>query len=314
MIRGLHHVTATVTDARADLAFYSDLLGLRLVKKTVNFDNTGVYHLYYGDELGRPSTLMTTFPYGGQGVRVGTHGAGQIRVTSLSVPPGALEYWRERIVDRDVRYEEPEPAFGEPSLLIRDPSGLRIELVETEADGREPWTGGGIPENAAIRGLHGVTFPVHTPGDSLELLLDVFGFQATDRTASRTRIALGNGGPGAFIDVVHDPDAPEGINGLGTVHHVAMAVPTAEEQLELRGALIDLGYSVTEVKDRQYFTSIYFREPGGVLYEIATDGPGFTIDEDAAKLGHELKLPPWEEPRRDAIAAKLPPLSSDARA
>jgi glyoxalase family protein len=308
----LHHVTATVTDAREDLDFCSGLLGLRLIKKTVNFDNPGVYHLYYGDERGTPSTIWTTFPYGGKGVPVGTRGAGQITVTSLSVPPDSLGFWRTRLSGRGIAFEDRPARFGEASIVLEDPSGLHIELIEGPGDARTPWKAKGIDPDAAVRGVHGVTITVRRRDRSVAFLTEVLGFHEVEREGSRTRVATGAGGPGTYVEVLDAPDAPAAVNGLGTVHHVAFAISDAREQLRVREALADLGHSVTDVRDRQYFRSIYFREPGGVLYEIATLGPGFLVDEDVSGLGGGLKLPPWEEPNRPSIEASLPPLSTPA--
>ena len=306
VIRSLHHVTATVADAQQDLDFYAGLLGLRLVKKTVNFDNPGVYHFYYGDETGTPSTIMTTFPYAGWGVPVGTQGAGQITVTSFSAPAGSLPGWRDRLADAAADFDEAPPRFGSPVLTVRDPSGLVLELIESGADARQGWTSPGTPEGSALFGVHGVTLSVRSAGPTLEFLTGVLGWRVVAEEGPRTRLEVGAGGPGATLDVLESPSAPAAVNGLGTVHHVAMAVAGAEEQLAVREDLIARGWAVTEVRDRQYFTSIYFREPGGVLYEVATAGPGFLVDEEAHALGRELKLPPWEEPNRARIEDRLP--------
>jgi glyoxalase family protein len=306
LIRSLHHVTATVGDAQEDLDFYLRALGLRLVKKTVNFDNHNVYHFYYGNETGTPSTIMTTFPYKGWGVAVGAKGAGQVTVTSFSVPEGSLDSWRRRLAEHGVAYDDRATAFGEESLVVPDPSGLDIELVAAKNDEREPWVGGDIDPAAAIRGIHGVTLTVRSSDRTLQFLTDVLGFRVVDETESRTRVATGAGGAGRILDIVEAPDAAGAVNGLGTVHHVALAIADADEQLRAREELLRLGYNVTPVRDRQYFQSIYFREPGGVLYEIATLPPGFLVDEDVSRLGTELKLPPWEEPHRSTIEATLP--------
>ncbi|HEU5171728.1 MAG TPA: ring-cleaving dioxygenase [Gemmatimonadales bacterium] len=305
-IVGLHHVTATVGDSQADLDFCIGVLGLRLVKKTVNFDNHNVYHFYYGDERGSPGTIWTTFPYAGWGVPVGAGGAGQIAVTSFSVPADSLGPWQARLAECGVPVEEVEPRFGEPALRLRDRSGLVFELIGSDRDARAPWTGGGVPADAAIRGLHGITMVVRDPGPSLELLVGVLGFEVLDEAEARTRVSVGGDAPGRTIDVVRAPDAPAALNGLGTVHHVALAIADADEQRRLRAELVSRGLQVTEVRNRQYFQSIYFREPGGVLLEVATVQPGFTLDEDPARLGCALKLPPWEEPHRAAIEARLP--------
>ena len=311
LIRSLHHVTATANDAQEDLDFYAKMLGMRLVKKTVNFDNHNVFHFYYGNEKGMPSTIMTTFPYKGWGVPVGTNGAGQIKVTSLSVPEGSLDAWRRRLAEHEVPLTADGNRFGEDTLSFSDPSGLIIELVATNNDQRKPWLAEGINGQTAVRGIHGVTMLIKSPAKTLELMTDILGFEIVNETESRTRLAVNGDEAGKIIEIVHTPDADRGVNGTGTVHHVAMAVSDAEEQLRMREELIKLGYAVTEVRDRQYFLSIYFREPGGVLFEIATVPPGFTVDEELSCLGQDLKLPPWEEPHRDAIGAGLPPVSHD---
>jgi glyoxalase family protein len=306
MILSLHHVTATVAEASPDVDFYTRILGLRLVKKTVNFDNHGVYHFYYGDERGTPSTLMTTFPYAGQGVRQGVQGAGQITVTSFSVPPGSLEFWRERLEGVGLTVSGDEDRFGARALMVEDPSGLNIELLEGPGDQRDPWVAEGIEPGAAIRGIHGVTFVVRSAGPSVRFLEEGLGWRVLDQEGGRTRMGVGDGGPGSVLEVLESVHAPDAVNGLGTVHHVAMAVAGDEEQLALRERLVGLGRQVTPVRDRQYFRSIYFREPGGILYEIATEGPGFLIDEDPDTLGTALKIPAWEEENRPRIEAALP--------
>jgi glyoxalase family protein len=311
-IEGLHHVTATVNDARQDVEFYTRALGLRLVKKTVNFDNHHVYHFYYGDEIGHPGTLFTTFPYKGKGVAPGRKGAGQVTATAFSVPRGSLPAWRTRLEELQVpllSLEHPD-RFGEEVLGFEDPSGLTIELVGTDRDHRDGWTGGGVPVEMAIRGLHSVTLTIAIPAASLEFLTRVLGYSITANEFGRTRLEAGDGGPGRRVDILAAPGAPSALNGLGTVHHVAMGVATGEEQLSYRKELLRLGVPVTEVYDRQYFQSIYFREPGGVLYEIATIPPGFLVDESREELGTALKLPPWEEPNRALIEAGLPDLGS----
>src|SRR5438552_1729477 len=305
-ILGLHHVTATVDDAQDDLDFCVGALGLRLVKKTVNFDNHHVYHFYYGNERGTPGTIWTTFPYRGHGVRVGTKGAGQVTVTSFSVPTGALAAWRKRLEDLGIAVTDLAPRFDEPIVRFADRSGLTFELVATDRDTRAPWVADGFDAGMSIRGLHSVTLVVRSAANTIDLMTKVLGYTVVDRMNARTRLGVSGGGPGKTIDVAEHPEADLAINGLGTVHHVAMAIATADEQLAIREELIRYGCKVTEVRDRCYFTSIYFREPGGVLFEIATIAPGFTADEDVSALGRSLKLPPWEEPSRASIEAMLP--------
>ena len=305
-ILGLHHVTATVNDAQSDLDFYRGLLGMRLVKKTVNFDNHSVYHFYYGDERGTPGTIWTTFPYKGWGVPPGRHGRGQITVTSFSVPTGSLDWWERRMGSNRTAIYKGAAARNTPAISFSDPSGLIIQLVEDHEDIRDPWTAGGVSADAAIRGLHSVTMTVADPAPTLALLTSVLGFAVVEETAQRTRLAVNGDRPGRRIDLVGDASAMPARNGLGTVHHVAMAVATAEEQAQLREELLALGCAVTDVLDRQYFQSIYFREPGGILLEVATIQPGFTVDEPLAELGRALKLPPWEEANRPTIEERLP--------
>ncbi|HUQ82725.1 MAG TPA: ring-cleaving dioxygenase [Gemmatimonadaceae bacterium] len=304
-ILGLHHVTATVDDAQADLDFSVGALGLRLVKKTVNFDNHFVYHFYFGDEVGSPGTIWTTFPYKGRGVPIGLKGAGQITVTSFSVPAGSLDSWKTRVRERGYTVADAPPRFGEESILITDPSGLIIELIANDADTRAPWSGGGVVDNAAVRGLHSVSLEVREPKRTVEFMRDMLGFHVVNEMEGRVRVAVNGEGPGKSMDIVHAGDAGWAKNGLGTVHHVAMAIGSEDEQLKLRNELVGRA-QVTPVRDRQYFTSIYFREPGGVLFEVATVKPGFGVDEPLAELGRGLKLPPWEEPHRAEIEAQLP--------
>ena len=307
-ILSLHHVTATVHDAQADLDFCIELLGMRLVKKTVNFDNHNVYHFYYGDEAGNPGTIWTTFPYKGYGVRVGAKGAGQVVSTVFSVPVGSLEFWRNRLQRAAVPFSDIEAHFGEPGVGFNDPSGLLFELIATDRDQRQPWTRE-IAADAAIRGIHSVQMMVRQAGPSVEFLSTVLGWSVVGTSGKRTRMSANGDLPGHLIDIIEDDTAKTAVNGLGTVHHVAMAIGTADEQTQLRDELAAAGVGVTDVRDRCYFTSIYFREPGGVLFEVATMKPGFAIDEDPSSLGRDLKLPPWEEQHRASIEANLASVS-----
>ena len=305
VIAGLHHVTATVDQAQPDLDFCIRTLGLRLVKKTVNFDNHRVYHFYYGDERGTPGTIWTTFPYHGRGVRIGTKGDGQITVTSFSVPTASLPFWTARLEQHGVPVVAPPPRFGERSIIATDPSGLLIELVETDRDVRGYWEGGGVDADDAVRGLHGVSLTLRTVEPTIGFLSEWLGFSLTERGAERVRLGVNGGGPGKQIDLIVSPDTPPAVNGIGTVHHVAVAVDDQATQVLLRDELLERGIKVTPVMDRQYFQSIYFREPGGVLFEVATMRPGFDVDEPASQLGQSLKLPPWEEASREEIERGL---------
>lgn len=307
-ILGLHHVTATVDEAQPDLDFCVGTLGLRLVKKTVNFDNRHVYHFYYGDERGTPGTIWTTFPYHGRGVRVGSKGAGQVTVTSFSVPGSSLAFWTERLMNREFAVAPAEPRFDEESIIATDPSGLLIELVANDADPREQWTGAGVPAAGAIRGLHSVSLTVRDPEPTVRFMSELLGYTVLRDSPDRVRVGVNGGGPGRQIDLLVAPNATTAVNGIGTVHHVAMAIGDADTQLRLREELVRRAVQVTPVMDRQYFKSIYFREPNGVLFEVATVQPGFEIDEGLAELGRALKLPPWEEPHREDIERGLVPV------
>lgn len=311
-IRGLHHVTATVNEAQPDLDFAEGLLGLRLVKRTVNFDNHSVYHFYYGTATGEPGTIWTTFPYHGRGVPPGVHGSGQIVATAFSVPAGTLDAWQARLRAGGRSTSWTEPRFGGRALAVGDPSRLVVELVADASDTRAPWTGGGVGADSAIRGLHSVTLLLRSRGPTVELMTRHLGFEVIGEDGPRTRLAAGGAAAGHLVDLLEAPDAPAARNGLGTVHHVAFAIEDADAQLRLREELVRAGRQVTEVRDRTYFQSIYFREPGGVLFELATIRPGFTLDEPADALGERLKLPPWEEPHRTAIEAALPPIERPA--
>jgi len=304
-ILGLHHVTATANDAQEDLDFCLETLGLRLVKKTVNFDNHNVFHFYYGDEYRRPGTIWTTFPYKGWNVPVGDRGAGQIVATSFSVPAASLPFWTARLERDGIEATEGRQRFDDKCIAFSDASGLIFEVVGSDQDEREPWQST-IDDESAIRGLHSVTMVVNHPGKTLDLMTGLLGYSVVSEMEGRIRLAVNGNQPGHIIDILHDEQATPAKNGIGTVHHVAMAIGSDEEQLRLREDLVSRGYKVTEVRDRQYFKSIYFREPGGVLFEVATVAPGFLIDEELRDLGRDLKLPPWEEPHRQEIETRLP--------
>lgn len=305
-ISGLHHVSATVDEAQENVDFYAGLLGLRLVKQTVNFDDTGVYHFYYGNAEGAPGTIMTAFPYAGEGVRVGTKGTGQVTVTAFSVPREATDFWRARLAEHGVEVQTRGRRFSEEVIGFQDPSGLDLELIAAEADPRRPWTAACVSADYALRGVHSVTLALKDVGPTRDLLHDVLGLTIEGEEGDRLRLGVSGGGPGRVLDLLAMPDADIGRSGIGTVHHVALAVANEAEQLRYQEVLRDRGLSVTDVKDRTYFRSIYFREPGGVLLELATEGPGFLVDEDDATLGRSLKLPAWEERWRDELERRLP--------
>jgi glyoxalase family protein len=302
---GIHHVTAISGGPQRNVDFYAGTLGLRLVKKTVNFDDPETYHLYYGDGAGSPGTIMTFFPWAhAPGGRIG---AGQLVVTSFSIPISSLGYWTERLVKKGVRFERPSDRFGDTVLSFEDPDRLRLELVAAE-EGRPGWSGGPVQAEHSVRGFHHVALAVEAPERTAGLMTDSLGFRRVDEAEGWIRLSAGEGGPGELVDVVNAASFPHGSLGVGTVHHVAFRVPDEDTQLAVRAEISALGYSVTPVLDRNYFRSIYFREPGGVLFEIATDPPGFTIDEAPEHLGEDLKLPPWLETRRDRLVEVLPSL------
>lgn len=304
---GLHHVTAVATDPQRNVDFYLEVLGLRLIKRTVNFDAPDTYHLYYGDEVGHPGTILTFFPW--PGAPRGRHGAGQTTTTSFSVPQASLGWWKDRVEHKGVEVLEAATRLEEDALVLADPDGLRIELLaHTGTDERPPWERGPVPHDHAIRGLYGVTLTEASDERTVEHLTEHLGFRLVGEEGNRARFEVGQGGAGARIDVLEDTSVPRGLIAAGTVHHVAWRAPDDDAQQAWRREIVDLGLDVTAVLDRNYFHSIYFREPGGVLFEIATDGPGFTIDESVEALGRELRLPPWLEPRRSEIAGSLPEL------
>ena len=307
-MQGIHHVTAISGEPADTVRLYGDVLGLRLVKRTVNFDDPGTWHLYFGDRSGRPGTAMTFFPVvNGWRGRVGT---GQVAVTSFAVPPESLGFWMERLGAKSVTFEHPVPRFDERVLALRDRDGMPLELVATpRAATVEGWEGvAGVPAEHAIRGFHGVSIWTDGPAPATEqLLTGHLGFrEATE--ADGTRRFVSDAPIGGVVDLRRTDGFWRGTGGVGTVHHVAFRAADDAAQLGVRDALLREGQQVTTVQERQYFRSIYFREPGGVLFEVATDGPGFLVDETDASLGGELKLPPWLESHRGEIARALPPL------
>ena len=304
---GIHHVTAIANEPQANVAFYTEILGLRLVKRTVNFDDKFTHHLYYGDAVGTPGTTITFFPF--QHGRAGQVGRGQVQATAFAIPESAIEFWVDWLTDREIEVTEATSRFDEPVLSFHDHDGLPLELVASDTD-IEPWHDGPVPPAVAIRGFHGITIDSYDTEASGEVLA-LLGYEetATDGDLIRYRA---HGDRAAVVDLRGDMDAPRGRQGVGTVHHVAFRVDDEATQLAWRERLLEAGLSVTPQKDRRYFTSIYFREPGGVLFEIATDGPGFTRDEAAGDLGAGLMLPPWLEEDRTMIEAQFPPLSVGA--
>jgi len=304
LINGLHHVTTLAGDAQRNVDYYTDILGLRLVKKTINFDAPDVYHLYYGDETGSPGTILTFFPYGQ--LPRGRKGPGQLTYTAFSVPTAALSYWMDRLHQYNIPYAGPYKRYNETYLRFEDFDGMGIELVFNEDDQRSAWDNGKIPVDYAVRGFHTVTLNESNPDRTVKLLTELMDHTLVAEEEGRFRFKAGKGGPGNFVDVLHSPDNVRSLQGAGSVHHVAFSTDTDETQISIQEKLLEAGYHVTPVQDRNYFHSIYFREPGGILFEVATNPPGFAVDEPVSELGTHLKLPEWYEPRRAKIEADLP--------
>jgi glyoxalase family protein len=303
-VLGIHHVTAIASDPQRNLDFYAGLLGLRLVKRTVNFDDPETYHLYFGDAVGNPGSIMTFFPW--PGARRGRQGTGQVAVTSFAVLPRALGFWVERLVRHGIAYEGPTKQV----ISFKDPDGLMLEIVaDAGAEARPAWGDApGIAREQAIHGFHGVTVWAEQGDDTERVLVDTLGFHPVREDGTTRRFAVGDGGPGTLVDVRSVGAFVRGAGGAGTVHHVAWRVADDTVQLEVREEVTKAGMQPTPVIDRQYFHSVYFREPGGVLFELATDPPGFAIDEPAERLGERLMLPPQYEAHRAEIEAILPPI------
>ena len=305
-IKGLHHVTSLARDAAENNDFFTHKLGLRRVKKTVNFDAPDVYHLYYADEFGTPGSVMTYFPF--PNAARGHPGTGEVGVTAFSVPEGTLPYWEQRLADRGVTGLKHSDLFGEKRLAFQGPDGDGFALVETRDDSRAPWTDGGVGGDDAIRGFHSVSMRLQDGGATAELL-KFMNYEEIDKAGSVRRFAVKGDSNGAdIIDVESLPVLGHARQGAGSVHHVAFAVENREKQLEVRKALMETGYQVTPVIDRDYFWAIYFRTPGGVLFEVATNEPGFDRDEDTRHLGEALKLPTQHEHLRSYLESHLQPI------
>lgn len=302
-IQGIHHITAFAKDPQKNIDFYMQVLGQRLVKTTVNFDDPGTYHFYYGDNVGSPGTIMTFFPW--PMARRGRLGVGEVAATAYAIVPSSIDYWKQRLGEHNITYGV-ETRFGETVLTFPDPDGMMLELVAREGDAAPAfWANGPIPEAHALRAFHGVTIWVREAQATAAVLAGIFGYEKVDEADNRIRYQAA-GRFAQFVDLVVRPDLGRGQMGAGTVHHVAFRTVSDEEQVEWQQILSENGLGVTSVKDRQYFHSIYFREPSGTLFEVATDAPGFTADEPVEKLGSGLKLPPWLEQHRDQIAQRLP--------
>jgi glyoxalase family protein len=305
-ISGIHHITAIASDPQRNLDFYTQVLGLRLVKLTVNFDDPGTYHFYFADRDGKPGSILTFFPW--PGIPPGTAGNGQVCASSFAVRPDALDFWRSHLAAAGMNVETADARFGEEILQFRDPDGMSLELIATaRANPDEAWTIASIPERFAICGFHSATL-AEEGYERTAALLQSMGMQLAGTEGNRFRYAIG-AGRAAIVDVVCSPGTKPARLGAGTVHHIAWRTPDAAQQKAWRASLVESGYNVSPIMDRSYFHSIYFREPGGVLFEIATDPPGFATDETADHLGERLMLPRFLERRRPIIEQSLPPLT-----
>lgn len=309
-ISGLHHITAIAGNAQRNFDFYTRVLGLRMVKRTVNFDDPGTYHFYYGNENGTPGTILTFFPW--EGIGQGRTGIGMATEIGYSVPEGSLEFWKDRFTQLKVPFTEATERFGETFLSFTDPDGLNLALIVPSAtDGRKGWETAEIRQDTATKGFHSTTLSLKRIDPTAKVLTDIFGYRLLSQEGNRYRFITDAVANAAIIDLLELPDGQPGYNAAGTNHHVAFRVPNETIQMEYREKVLSKGLQITPKIDRDYFFSLYFREPGGVLFEIATDNPGFTVDEPLAELGHSLKLPKQYEPAREKIEQTLPPLHTN---
>jgi glyoxalase family protein len=304
-ILGIHHITAIAGDAKRNFDFYTKILGLRFVKRTVNFDDPHTYHFYFGDEQGTPGTILTFFPWGDK-VRKGSRGAGMATEIGYSVPEGSLDFWIDRFEKNKVIYNKPAIKFGQKYLTFLDPDGLKLELIETPVtDDRKPFETDEIKAAHATKGFFNTTLTLNSIKATAHILTDVFRYKLIAQESNRYRYATDAISTANVIDLVELPMEPHGIGAGGTIHHIAFRVKNDEVQMEFHEKITALGLNITPQIDRNYFHSLYFREPGGVLFEIATDNPGFTVDEPLEELGTHLKLPAQYEPQRSTIEKHL---------
>ncbi|MBL1128458.1 MAG: ring-cleaving dioxygenase [Chloroflexi bacterium] len=307
-IQGLHHITAVAGDPQANINFYHQVLGQRFVKKTVNFDDPGTYHFYFADEVGTPGTVLTFFPW--QHMRRGERGNGETTAVAYTIAPDSIGYWQERLAAHGVVVGEVQTRFGTAVLPFHDPDGMPLELIASGEKGNfRHWANGPIPEAHALRGFHGVTLWLSAVEPTAAVLTEQMGYTFVGQEGSRYRYRGASADGGLYVDILHRPGQRRGSFGAGSIHHIAFRTVDDSEQLEYLQTLRQAGLQVTPVQDRQYFHSIYFREPGGVLFEVATDAPGFLIDETVEELGSHLKLPPWFEQHRAEIERALPPVT-----
>lgn len=309
LIKGIHHVTALAGDPQRNLDFYTGILGLRLVKKTVNFDAPDVYHFYYGNETGQPGSILTFFPY--EGIQRGRHGNGMLNVTTFSLPSNAITFWENRLKRYNINFTPAQDRFeDEAAIYFQDPDGLGLELIFNDNDSRPGFSYGAIPEEHAIKGFYSVEIWQEGYERTAGLLTEVLDHKLIAEKGNRFRFAASDQ-PGNYIDILCSPDSRRGLGGGGTVHHLAFNTPDRKTQAAVREKILQSGYNPTPVLDRQYFESIYFREPGGVLFEVATAEPGFAVDEAPEHLGESLKLPQQYEQRRNLIEKAVKPVQLD---
>jgi glyoxalase family protein len=306
-ILGLHHITAIADNAKRNLDFYTKVLGVRLVKKTVNFDDPGTYHFYFGNETGTPGTILTFFPW--EGIGKGTNGSGLATHIGYSVPKGSLEFWKNRFQQFNISFQEGE-TFGEKLISFNDPDGLQLQFIESSTpDDRKVWTTDDIKDENALKGFHNITLTLKKAEPTIKVLTDIFGYDLQKQEGERYRFATDAIDTANLVDIIENDKIPTGRNAGGTNHHVAFRVKDDQVLMEFREKVMSAGLSITPKIDRDYFYSLYFREPGGVLFEIATDNPGFTVDEPLDELGQGLKLPKQYEAMRSQIEESLPNLA-----
>jgi glyoxalase family protein len=307
VIQGIHHITAIAGNAQRNYDFYTKVLGLRMVKKTVNFDDPGTYHFYYGNENGTPGTILTFFPW--EGITSGRAGVGMATEIGYSVPAGSLEFWASRFEEHKVNQGPIGERFNESYLPFRDPDGLQFNLIVSKyPDERKAWTTPEVGASAATTGFHGVTLTLRSIKPTAAILTDVFGYELKGQEGNRSRYVTPFSPTASVVDLVEDASGVRGLSGSGTNHHVAFRVPDEAVQMEFREKVLSKGLHITPKINRDYFFSLYFREPGGVLFELATDNPGFTVDEPLSELGTHLKLPTQYEGMRTDIEKTLPQL------
>jgi glyoxalase family protein len=299
-ILGLHHITAIAGDAKRNFDFYTRILGLRFIKKTVNFDDPHTYHFYFGDKQGSAGTILTFFPWGNE-IQQGRRGSGMATEIGYSVPEGSIGFWIKRFEENNVIYNKPAEKFGEKYLTFLDPDGLKLELTEVKTDSRQAWESDEVSAAVATRGFHHITLTLKDKEPTAYILTNIFGYQLIKTEGNRYRYATDSVADAAIVDIVEIPSENRGFNANGTVHHVAFRVKDDVALMEFRDKIVKLGLSITPQIDRNYFHSLYFREPGGVLFELATENPGFTVDEPLAELGQNLKLPAQYESQRAEI-------------